>query len=254
MSAPDTSAPAAAGPGRCGERIVIVAVIVLALAALWYLSSQRQTKLRVSASGFDGLTTWLRANDLDAQTFTGGYSIDAKTVGLAVLPIYDTRPGEARERPSTKEELIFQKDENTVFALPLRVRMVPSLLALPKWRTGMRLTGVGHPALLIPGAENNVILPDILSGGTVTHIPQPFTRFRYEASDGRRLEAELYVAQVFRSPDCRPIIGTRDAMVLGECVLPDLPEGLERTFRRNDPQETVLILSDPDLLSNHGMR
>ena len=197
------------------ERIAIGLVIVAALGILLYLSSNRQQALRYSPSGMDGLVRWLNSEKTETRAFTGGYFIDAETVGLNISPIYDTRPGLKRKRPQTQEELLFQKDENDLTAgMPVRrARVVKTLVVLPKWRSGMRLTGIGHPALLIDPKTYEGVVKGLAEAGRVSHIPRPFTRFDYRNADGDLLKAELYVAQTFEGTNCEPIIGESGNMI-----------------------------------------
>lgn len=229
------------------ERFAIIFVVIAALGILVYLSTSRQQTVRYSPSGMDGLVSLLNANQTEARAFTGGYFIEPSTLGLNIVPLYDTRPGTKRKRPETQEDLLFQTDENDlVRGAPVRrAKLARTLVVLPKWRTGMRLTGVGHPALLIDPAAHDDTLRNLVGGLAtgVSHVPAPFTRFDYEARDGKTLKAELYIAQTFNGRGCRPIIGTAGQMVLGDCILRDVGR-----------QDRVFVLSDPDLLNNHGLR
>lgn len=233
--------------GGGSERLVIVLVVIAALGILFYLSSSRQQALRTSPSGMDGLAAWLNAEGIETRPFTGGWTIDADTVGINVVPVYDTVPGFKRVRPQTKEELLLQKDENDLGANSLnrRAALAPTLIVLPKWRSGLRLTGIAHPFLLLEPKDGQRVLAGVTGTktGRVMQIPQPFTRFDYQRSDGENLEAELYIAQVFEGKGCDPIIGRAGEMVLAECPL-----------KGADPTGRVFILSDPDLLNNHGLR
>ncbi|MEL6313541.1 MAG: hypothetical protein AAFQ60_05780 [Pseudomonadota bacterium] len=226
------------------ETLVFGMLVLVAIAVLVYLSGQRQQALRTSPVGFDGLQIWLARSELPAQTFTGRWAVDRASVDLLVLPLFDTRLDRDRTRPQTKEDLLFQQDETDQRRSVLRAKAtsVPSLLILPKWRSGMRLTGLSHPALLVEGGG----LDDALKSLTgeemrVARIPVPFTDFDYIGPDDARLRARLYVAQVFDGPGCEPIIGARNEMVLGSCPI----EGSD---------QRLMVLSDPDLFNNHGLR
>lgn len=227
------------------ETLLIGLVVAVTIGAFLFLSGQSQQTLRASPSGFDGLQIWLTSEDQSVQNFTGGWTIDKDNVGLLVLPLFDRALDLDRVVPVTKEDLLFQQDENDQQSRHLLTKadMVPTLVILPKWRSGLRLTGLGHPALLVENAGVEKAL-QVLTGSPserLTHIPYPFTEFDYRTLDGTTLAARLYVAQVFHGQGCEPIIGRIGEMVLGECPLAG-------------GEETVLILSDPDLLNNHGLR
>ncbi|MEL7525674.1 MAG: hypothetical protein AAFN16_07895 [Pseudomonadota bacterium] len=149
----DTATTPRSGGPRI-EFLMIAAVCVVALLAIWYVMSQRQQTLRSSPSGLDGLQVWLTANDITSYNFAGGWPIDQTTVDLLILPVYDTALDEARTPPASKEEYLLQTDEYdfATDAILTKARTVPTLIVLPKWRSGMRLTGIAHPVLLIePG-------------------------------------------------------------------------------------------------------
>ncbi|MEM6589075.1 MAG: hypothetical protein AAF641_11555 [Pseudomonadota bacterium] len=238
----DTATPARNGPKT--ETLIFGALVVVGIALLFYLSGQRQQALRTSPIGFDGLQVWLTKSDLPAQNFTGGWVIDPDNVDLLVMPLFDTALDERRKRPETKEELLFQQDEADQRAENLRdkAETLTSLVVLPKWRSGMRLTGLGHPALLVDGQRLEGVLKDLTGEEVrVGRMPVPFTDFDYVRETGERLRGRLYVAQVIDSPSCEPIIGRRGHMVLGSCQL-------------DGSDKRVMVLSDPDLFNNHGLR
>ena len=243
----DTTAP---GTKSRPEIWIVGVIAVLLIGVFWYVSGERQTQLRRSPAGMDGLHAWLQSQDIDSRTFTGGWSIEADTVGLRVMPLYDTNVRASRAAPTTKEELLLQIDENDMRSWPLirKREVVPTLYVLPKWRSGMRLTGIGHPALLIPQDDVERILGSVVSErrNDMVFSRAPFTDIPYEA-DGETLTARLYAAQLFEGRFCDPVIGEPGAMLLASCRLP-VGAGRARGTGR------YFVLSDPDLLNNHGLR
>ena len=225
------------------EAVVVGILVALALAALAYVLSQRQQELRSSPVGLDGLQVWLSAEGGTAQNFTGGWLLDPAGIGLLVLPLYDTAPDQDRDRPRDQTELLFQQDESDLEYRPLREKIdaVPSLIVLPKWRSGMRLTGIAHPALLVEEARLNRLLQTLTGEDSIriSRIRQVSTKVPYPPGTGER-SAELYAAQLFDGSACDPIIGEGPRTLLASC-----PTAGDRT---------VLVLSDPDFLNNHGLR
>ncbi|WP_209011730.1 hypothetical protein [Roseibium aggregatum] len=231
------------------ETVVIAVVCAIVLAAGWYLLAQRQQTLRSSPAGLDGLQIWLASNGVGARNFSGGWLMDQTSVGLLIVPIYDTALNEDRKAPTTKDELLFQQDEYdlTTSVISAKAQKVPTLLVLPKWRSGMRLTGLAHPILNVETKRLKATVSKLTPDGSFTPVfaRTPFTRFPYRSSEGKDLNAEIYAAQMFRSYLCTPLLGTEDAMILAECPL---------VTASDKKGETVLVLSDPDLLNNHGLR
>jgi hypothetical protein len=240
-----TDVPAqTASPIRADAAIILV-VVGLALAGLFYILSQRQQDLRSSPVGMDGLRLWLTAEGGDAQSFSGGWLIDPASVGLLVVPLHDTQPGQGLVSAQTKEELLFQQDEFDIdwSVLLEKLDRAPGLVVLPKWRSGMRLTGIAHPALLVDETRIDAILQRLtgVPSITATRSRRVFTALPYTDATGTRLQTELYAAQLFDSTGCDPLIGSGDQTLLASCPLAG-------------SEWQVLILSDPDLMNNHGLR
>ena len=218
------------------------AAIILALFLVFSLGGE--TPLRRSVVGFDGLAEWLSDQDVPARSFRGGYPIRRETLGLRVLPIFDTDLKSDRAEPQTEQDLIFQLDERDLDIGVLRQKVVqaPTLIILPKWRSGARLTRVAHPLLLGDVGDANRIAAQIPAGLGDLVTPTDFSeRFAYQDDNGQRLEAVIYGPQVYRSEGCEAIIGRADRMLLGKCRW------------NNQPDIFVHVLTDPDLFSNHGL-
>lgn len=238
----------AAKPRVPFDALALIGVLVLAIAVVLFFAGGRSQHIRFAQSGFDGLALWLADGGIDAQAFAGGWTIPAGEVGLNIVPLFDAALGEDRVSPTTQQELLLQRDEYDLKAEVLRekILMTPTLLVLPKWRSGVRLTGLAHPILLIDRREVSGLLNDLVPGSVqarVTHIPRVFNDFDYTTSEGRALTAQLYVAQTFQGRGCEPIIGQQNGIILGLC-----PASLGNETKQ------VYILSDPDLLNNHGLR
>ncbi|MCA2009514.1 hypothetical protein [Tritonibacter mobilis] len=239
------------------ETLAIAGFAVLLIFVVFYALSQRQQVLRTSPSGFDGLQTWLTSQDVSAQSFLGGWQVDQNSVGLLLLPLFDTAPDSPRSHPSTKRELLFQQDEYDLDMRPVleKARRVQTLVVLPKWRSGMRLAGVAHPVLLNERAATQKLLQDLTgeNDAKIVDARVPFSDFGYTAEDGQDMSARIYAAQMFKSESCTPLIGTEAAMILADCALPK--RAIPKSQARNSTNNTrMLVLSDPDLLNNHGLR
>ncbi len=234
--------------GRIGmDKIILGFLAFLTLGAFFYLQSQRQQALRNSPMGLDGLQIWLSRSGQQSQNFSGGWLLDAKDIGLLIIPLYDANLLERRRPPRTQEELLMQQDEFDLDSVKTRRKAdrVPTLIVLPKWRSGMRLTGLAHPFLV--GDRNRIrrtardLVDDANLG--IDRAAQPFSTFRFDTVDGVSHEPLVYAAQTLSSSKCTPIIGTQAAMLLAECPL-----------IKNTGTAKVYVLSDPDLINNHGLR
>lgn len=231
--------------GFRAEIVVIAAVALLVLVALFYVVSGRKQALRASPAGMDGLQVWLASEGIGAQSFSGGWPLDVDTIGLNIIPIFDSQLDLDRVPPKDKQEFLLQQDEYDLYLDEIEEKMsrVPSLVVLPKWRSGMRLTGLGHPVLLVNQNRVSAALRQITGdrNAQTGFSPSPFTDF--DVVDTPEQTARIYAAQMFVSEACIPLIGRTDAMLLARCPVSG-----------DDSQDTVLVLSDPDLLNNHGLR
>ncbi|SDR19437.1 hypothetical protein [Pseudovibrio sp. Tun.PSC04-5.I4] len=232
------------------ETLAIVVFGALLLFVVFYALSLRQQALRASPSGFDGLQAWLTSEGVSTQSFLGGWQVDQNSVGLLVMPLYDTVLDNDRSHPRTKAELLFQQDEYdlNLAVVQEKILRVPTLVILPKWRSGMRLARVAHPVLLNERSAVEELLRNVTgqSAAKIVATGAAFSEFSYTAGNGQGLSAQLYAAQMFTSPDCSPIIGSSEAMVLADC---SVSRGKSKAKGKR-----LLVLSDPDLLNNHGLR
>ncbi|MGB0498340.1 MAG: hypothetical protein ACPGID_08375 [Rubricella sp.] len=233
--------PAAASRNSLDIAIVAGVVILGAIALFLLLTNQRQ-QLRSAPTGLDGLVLFLNAEDEPAFAFTGGWGLPRDEIGLRILPLYDTDLRALREPPETTEDFLTQQDEFDIALGIVRRKLetVPTMLVLPKWRTVVRATGLGHPAFAVERERLDTILANIAGAGAGT-VLRPDAAFLEIPMQGSDLRAALYAPQLFTGPGCRPLLGEVGAMLAGVCPLDGLADD-------------VVIVSDPDLLNNHGLR
>jgi hypothetical protein len=228
------------------DKIILGVLAILIVGALFYVMSQRQQALRGSPAGLNGLQVWLSSQDQDIQNFVGGWPLRTDDLGLLIVPLYDTDLTADRELPLTQDDLIIKQDEYdlSLYIVQAKAREVPTLLVLPKWRSGMRLTGLVHPLLLVERERLAETLYGVLDVDDVmlSYGREPFVSFPDRQNSSANNQAVIYAAQMFAASGCKPILGTVKAMILGACPL-----------AITGAQETVFVLSDPDLINNHGL-
>jgi hypothetical protein len=227
------------------DTALIAVIVALAVAAVVFVMSQRPQQLRGSAVGMDGLQVWLASSGLSAQVFSGGWLPDPNRIGLLVLPMYDTRPDIPLEPAATRDGILRQQDESDLdwASLTEKAEAVPTLVVLPKWRSGMRLMRRAHPDLLVDAGRLDAVLQRLTGDATIRlhRNGEAITKPSYRTPAGQDIGTALYLAQLFDGSACDPILGSGKATLLASCPL----GGSDRS---------VLILSDPDLLNNHGLR
>ena len=238
----ETASPA---PARGGSSdLVIIGAVALAIVGAIYLFSggERTSRLDRAATGFAGMVQWLRAQEVETLVFRGEGVLSEERAGLRILPLYDVDLETDRIRPRNNLEVVLQISETDMprDVFERKVADLPSLVILPKWRTGMRALGFAHKDLLIPGPAITHLLGQIgLPRSRIVHEESGLTRYDYEL-DGSDHEISLFHGQMVSGTDCTPILGTRRAMLFGRCAS---AEG-----------DTYYLLSDPDLMDNHGLR
>lgn len=223
-------------PGRLGAAVVAI-VLLMAVALLYFADFTRAKPVDQSAIGLAGLSVWLNHNDVDARLFYGGERLDADDVGLRVLPLYDVNLGfdPDDQRTQAEQETADNLREMTADVLWSKIRSVPTLVILPKWRWQMPEIGVADRSFLIDqGGVDALVNRQFTAAG---RVQRPWeSRAVLETAEGSAIV--LHQPQFVAAGSCDPILGDSDRMLLGRC---------------SDWGTTYWLLSDPDLLDNHGL-
>ncbi|MEO1723863.1 MAG: hypothetical protein AAFR84_15845 [Pseudomonadota bacterium] len=214
------------------------------LVGAWFLSGSNERELSRSAVGFDGLAVWLRETEVSARSYRGFPPIDPASVDLRLLPLYDADLTRRSDEPETPEASFAAETEQDISApvLARKLTLMPTVLILPKWRRGMRLAKAAHPTLLIePGAPSATLAKLVPGIGPLTRGEG--IREQIETPYG---EAEIHLPQTVAAGLCTPIFGDREQMLFGRCPL----QGEDDSYGN---QVGFWLLTDPDLLNNHGL-
>jgi len=231
--------------------VLVIALGVAAIAILlWLTSGERERNLRQSAVGFDALAIWLRDSGQPARVASGWERIDPADVWLRILPLYDVDLDARRSQPDNEKAILAHQSEVDIRLEELREKIwyLPTLVVLPKWRSGMRLTGVAHPDLLNDEGAVEELVGELL--GTPGEFVPPtgdFGTFTSSFGDGS-LQATLYLPRALKGSGCDPLIGTAEAMILGFCML-EVPTDDQPNY-----DNSFWLLTDPDLMNAHGLR
>ncbi|MEO1678173.1 MAG: hypothetical protein AAFU80_08430 [Pseudomonadota bacterium] len=231
---------------RTGGIVATVTLLVVALALIALVfGGGRDRRLGSSATGFDGLVHWLRAEGIEARNFGGGYPLDASAVALRVLPLFDAEPGEQRSLPRTRDDVMMLDTERELQwpVIEAKVNATPTLIVLPKWRRGARLTGIAHPDLLIPDARLRDVTTRLLGNEArlSTNASAGIATVSLAASEHTH-SAALYAPRTALGSTCKMVLGEPQAAFLLECLR-----------KSKDGESFVFVLTDPDLISNHGL-
>ncbi|MEL6582248.1 MAG: hypothetical protein AAFQ36_00315 [Pseudomonadota bacterium] len=215
---------------------VLLLVAVMGIGVFAWLQ-RNSGDLDSSATGFRGLFHMLQDEDLAVRWYVGYGDLFAEDIGLWVIPLFDTSPGAQREVPETGEEWLFNIDERdrTAIVFGESTRDMRPVFILPKWRSGVRLTGKAHPELLIPEARIEALL-ESMRLRDVRISRGESAEDQVTQTDG----LELHYRQSVRSTNCTGFDPEdRGNRVILMCWI--------NAFQR------FYLIPDPDLLSNHGL-
>lgn len=231
------------GDRNIGGIFLVVAGLALGLGLIWMTFGPGERPLSRSAMGHNGAIAYLRTQGHDIQLATG-LPMSRDDVALRILPLHDTDlfaefvPPEDREaylRTGTEYDI-------TSFVVLEKIERAPTLLIAPKWTRAVRHSGFAHDSLLLPVADAS---DPFLSIG---FLDADFIRPRVKLLEMQAAlpsapgaSITLYEPQLFpiTLPEgCTSLIGNSVGHLLVECVR----DGI-----------TVRLLSDPDLMNNHGI-
>jgi hypothetical protein len=165
--------------------------------------------------------------------------LEPDTVSLRVLPLYDVDLRRHGDQTNDPEAVMTETDRDIpTYVVERKIETIPTLIVLPKWRSGVRQAAAVHPELLISESSARTIASQIEGNiGTLVR-EKDVAEVTGETPSGSGYT--LHYRQTLSGSSCTPMIGTKDAMLLGRC-------------RNDNATHTFWILSDPDLLNNHGL-
>ncbi len=180
----------------------------------------------------------VRSADADSFSYSAiGHRALVEVLERVEMPVLVSRYESANKAGSSSLLVVAEPRAPTATPAALK-RLLGArnvLVVLPKWD--------GSPNLLIPDwlisaellPEKDVehILTGVLGQGTVT---RPSGGLALDT--GRFPPPTLAAPQLFQAPNIEPVIGGRQGMLLG---------------RQDRGWSTIWVLSDPDILSNHGI-
>lgn len=236
MSAP---APAAAGRARSSPASALGLVLTLLVVGLgaWAIWAA-DPPIDRSVIGMAGLAVAI--DDLEVIERPVRERARREAVGLSILPLYDNDPGRSgndRDNRDLRQEL---RPVNPAILLEKLAR-VPTLVVLPKWRLGALTRAVFHPSMLLDPDAMNVRL--IGRGISLRRDPPVFAASDVSGRLGGAVT--LYAAQTLAlapASGCSPVVWSGadrfGAVLVARC----------------ERDDTVFhVLSDPDLMNNHGL-
>ena len=224
--------------------LILVGLLVLAgLGGLLLLSSGAQDRrLDASVIGLAALEPWLDRQGLAAEQANPRIRPDITQIGLRLLPLYDVNLIDEAPAPATPKDSFYASTlrEQTLFDIQTRLTEVPTLLIWPKWVAGTVVAEVAHDSALIPQPDLNRLSRQLGLGAMA--LDRAGARFL--TADLPQGKLTLFHAQLFNADDlprfCTPELALPEGVLIARCQLPQ-------------KAHPTWILSDPDLLNNHGL-
>ncbi|WP_392712960.1 DUF4350 domain-containing protein [Rhizobium ruizarguesonis] len=212
--------------------------LLIALAALAVFALSRGSDFDRSPLGNKGLETWLQAKGIPVVRSDPHVARARSEISLRIIPL-SMRQAEA-VAPQVNEEADDAGPES-----PIRESnryALPTLIVLPKWRGSVTTDGVAGKSGLadladISGELDKIGYSDFgfARSSTDFEVAQP------QLKPGQPIKIALYQAQTFE----------RSSLPSGWEELAGTPSGALLLRGADDPN--IYLLSDPDLLNNHGL-
>lgn len=226
------------------------AAVIVILLLVWFAGGNADRRLGASVMGTNGLANWLRSNKVEIIRTPGRDGPQRDTVGMAILPLYDTDLFNTAPTPRDDAERMAQTSprDDSNWVIHRMSAEVPTLIVLPKWRQGFALTGIAHEQTMIPTVEVETLAGQLMPGAhRLTPIENRMVTGDIAGVKGMDgLRVALFRPQLFdRSRMEKPCI-----------ELAGLPEGaLLMACRNSEGSATdfTYFLSDPDVVNNHGL-
>ncbi|MGO4855303.1 hypothetical protein [Phaeovulum sp. W22_SRMD_FR3] len=221
----------------------ILGVAGLGLLLAFAAQGARDRQLDASPIGFGALTGTLKAAGIAARASHPYQSPLVEDLGLRILPLYDLDLHRTSDTPRDRADRIAATslrdiDEET---LATKLSEIPTLIMLPKWSGAMVELGVAHRQSLLARSSLRRVLRQI--GVSRVEVQQAGAAF-LPATMPEGQEMALFHAQTFERAtlpnSCTEIIGMTAGALVVSCQM-------------TGGEGPVLLLSDPDLLNNHGL-
>lgn len=224
--------------------ILVGALLLMGLAGMFLLGREAaDRRLDRSVIGTALLAPWLQSRGQEVQVANPRLSPYVEDLGLRILPLYDMDLREDAPPTTSRREAFYSRTQREIedWIVNGKLQDLPTLMILPKWVSGVIGGKVGHSSALIPQADYKPLLRQ-LSIGKLDLIRPSEGFMTADLPEGR---IALFAPQLF-TPESLPDICKAEVT---------LPQGvLVATCRHALYAHSFHILSDPDLINNHGLR
>ncbi|MBB3590651.1 hypothetical protein FHX08_000995 [Rhizobium sp. BK529] len=217
---------------------ILILAALLGLAALALFALPRENDFDHSPLGSRGLQVWLEANGIPVIRSDPHFVRARAEISMRVLSL----PVEKDEAAASETDEEAEGARPESWGSDSRRYGLPTLIIMPKWRGSLLRDGIARQADLLPLEEVQEELRRIAPADLRLNRNDPgFTEAHPGTSWGEPARIALYQAQTFDLASlpraCKELVGTQTGALIVQC--------------QNYHQ--VYLLSDPDLLNNHGL-
>lgn len=228
--------------------IIGIAILALLIALVYFASGRSDRELDRSVMGTEGLSIWLRRNEIEVIHSHPSANPLVGEISLGIAPLYDTDFYDSRQPDETDAERMASTSPRQIDADMLgdMRSKIPMLIVMPKWRYGFAMTGIAHQQTQIPPKEVKAVMAQFdLQPLGLLPIANEITEGTLVGNLGDTpLQSAVFRAQLFDRATlpkgCVERLGIAQGAYLVECP-------------PSDRSKISYWLSDPDLLSNHGL-
>jgi len=217
---------------------VLILLVLVGLAALALFGLPRENDFDHSPLGSRGLQVWLEAKGIpvirsDPHFVRSRAEISMRMLFLPISEGETAAPaGEEKKGEVSPEDWAYEAVNHEL----------PTLITMPKWRGSVLRDGIaGQSDLLdLPAIQDKLNRVELSSKHLSRNAPG-FEEAQVGLKQFQSMKIALYQAQTFDreslSDDCQELVGMPSGALLVHC----------------DDNPDVYLLSDPDLVTNHGL-
>lgn len=224
--------------------LILGGLLMLGLMALLFALSRNAEERRINRStvGFALLAPWLESQGIKAEESNPRLSPQVDALSLRILPLHDVdllapiADGMSAREQFYSPSLLDAEYENVAG----RLYELPMMVALPKWVAGTFARKMVHRSTLIPLDRYAPLFSQLIPPSELRMI-RPGQGFLVEDTEWGRLA--LFEPQLFDPAslpeECAPVLELAQGPLLLHCEYGEI--------------YPLLLLSDPDLMNNHGL-
>ncbi|EJJ26590.1 DUF4350 domain-containing protein [Rhizobium sp. CF142] len=217
---------------------VLILLVLAGLAALALFGLPRENDFDRSPLGSRGLQVWLEAKGIPVIRSDPHFVRSRAEISMRMLSLPISENETAAPKGEEKTAEVSPED----WAYEAVNHELPTLIVMPKWRSSVLRDGIAGQSdlLALPAIQDKLNRVELSSKHLSRNAPG-FEEAQIGLKQFQSMKIALYQAQTFDreslSDDCQELVGMPSGALLVHC----------------DDNPHVYLLSDPDLVTNHGL-